>query len=123
MTLENSCVQRFPTSWNCGMPTYWTPGRPGRFDVPGLVIGAAFIAASVVAAKDFAAALYCGMAYVESRVPGGIDGQPPLVCVPAALMYCALVAHEMYFHASVGSGELFGIASAHVQSQPVDGVL
>ena len=33
-------------------------------------------------------------------------------------MYCALVAHEMNFHASVGSGELFGIASAHVHSHP-----
>src|SRR5947209_18346052 len=38
-------------------------------------------------------------------------------------MYCALVAHEMYFHASVGSGELFGIASAQLHSQPEDFVL
>src|SRR3989442_2533171 len=113
MTLEKSCVQRLPTSWNCGMPTYCTPGRPGRLVVPGLLIGAAFIAANVVAANALAAFWYCGMRYVDRRVPGGIAAQPPLVCVPAALMYCALVAHEMYFQASAGSGELFGMASAH----------
>src|SRR5581483_6266196 len=118
ITAEKSCVQRLPTSWNCGIPTYCTPGSPGRFVVPGFVIGAAFIAARVIEANAFAAFRYCGMAYVDTRVPGGIDGQPPFVCVPAALMYCALVAQEMYFHASVGSGELFGIASAHVQSHP-----
>src|SRR6185436_102460 len=56
--------------------------------------------------------------YVENRVPGGIDAQPPLVFVPAALMYWALVAHEMYFHASAESGELFGIANAQLHSQP-----
>src|SRR5689334_12593788 len=123
MTLEKSCVQRLPTSWNCGMPTYCTPGRPGRFVVPGLVIGAAFIAASVVGANAFAAALYCGMAYVERRVPGGIDAQPPFTRDPAAFRYCGPVAHAMYVQPSVGSGELFGRASAHVQSQPVDGVL
>ena len=50
ITLEKSWVHRLPTSWNCGMPTYCTPGRPGRFVVPGLLIGAAFIAASVIAA-------------------------------------------------------------------------
>src|SRR4051794_36336342 len=118
ITLEKSCVQRLPTSWNCGTPTYCTPGRPGRFDVPGLLIGAACIAASVLDANAAAACLYCGILYVESRVPGGIEAQPPFVCVPAALMYAALVAHEMYFHASVASGELFGIASAQLQSQP-----
>ena len=62
ITLEKSCVQRLPTSWNCGMPTYCTPGRPGRFVVPGLLIGAAFIAASVIAANALAAVLYCGIA-------------------------------------------------------------
>ena len=46
-----------------------------------------------------------------------------MVFVPASLMYCALVAQEMYFQASVGSGELFGIASAQLQSQPDDFVL
>src|SRR5262245_40398795 len=61
ITAENSCVQRLPTSWNCGMPTYCTPGKPGRFVVPGFLIGAAFIAANVVAANAFAAFLYCGM--------------------------------------------------------------
>src|SRR6185436_12772037 len=93
--LENCSVHRLPTSWNCGMPTYCTPGSPGRFVVPGLLIGAAVIAASVVAANAFAAALYCGMRYVDTRVPGGIAAQPPFVCVPAALMYCALVAQAM----------------------------
>src|ERR1041384_3883751 len=100
------------------MPTYCTPGSPGRFVVPGFVIGAAFMAANVVDANALAAFLYCGMAYVERRVAGGIAAQPPFVCVPAALMYCAPVAQAMYFQASVGSGELFGIASAHVHSQP-----
>src|SRR2546426_7221984 len=123
MTAENNCVQRLPTSWNCGMPTYCTPGSPGRLLVPGFVIGAAFIAASVVAANAFAAALYCGMRYVENRVPGGMAAQPPFVCVPAALMYCGPVAHAMYVQASVGSGELLGIASAQLQSQPDDLVL
>src|SRR6266550_8494725 len=52
-----------------------------------------------------------------------MDAQPPLVFVPAALMYCALVAQEMYFQASVESGELFGIASAQLQSHPDDFVL
>src|SRR4051794_8451499 len=118
ITLEKSCVQRFPTSWNCGMPTYCTPGRPGRFVVPGLSIGAASIAASVFGANAAAACLYCGIRYVESRVPGGIAAHPPLVFVPASLMYPGPVAHAMYFQASVGSGELFGIASAQLQSQP-----
>src|SRR4030088_359162 len=86
ITLEKSWVHRLPTSWNCGMPTYCTPGRPGRFVVPGLLIGAACIAASVFAANAAAACLYCGIWYVDSRVPGGIDAQPPLVFVPAALM-------------------------------------
>src|SRR3954452_14570547 len=82
ITLEKSCVQRLPTSWNCGMPTYCTPGRPGRFVVPGLLIGAACIAASVFAANAEAARLYCGSLYVESRVPGGMEAQPPFVFVP-----------------------------------------
>src|SRR5882762_6207319 len=51
ITLEKSWVHRLPTSWNCGIPTYCTPGRPGRFVVPGLLIGAACIAASVFDAK------------------------------------------------------------------------
>src|SRR5258708_1316661 len=105
------------------MPTYCTPGSPGRFVVPGLLMGAAFIAASVVAANDLAAARYCGNAYVDSRVPGGIEAQPPFVFVPAALMYWALVAQEMYFQASAASGELFGIASAQLHSHPDDFVL
>jgi len=67
--------------------------------------------------------LYCGIWYVESRVPGGIDAQPPFVFVPAALMYDGPVAHAMYFQASLGSGELFGIASAQLHSQPDDFVL
>src|ERR1700756_1569965 len=87
ITLEKSCVQRLPTSWNCGIPTYCTPGRPGRFVVPGSVIGAACIAARVLDANAAAAFLYCGSWYVERRVPGGIDAQPPFVFVPAALMY------------------------------------
>src|SRR5437868_490788 len=33
-------------------------------------------------------------------------------------MYWALVAHEMYFHASAESGELFGIARAQLHNQP-----
>ncbi len=41
-----------------------------------------------------------------------------MVFVPAALMYCGPVAQAMYFQASVASGELFGIASAQLQSQP-----
>src|SRR3954449_10880391 len=118
ITLEKSWVQRLPTSWNCGMPTYCTPGSPGRLVVPGLLIGAAFIAASVVFANAFAAAWYCGSLYVEKRVPGGIEAQPPLVFVPAALMYWALVAHEMYFQASAESGELFGIARAQLHNHP-----
>src|SRR5205085_11580899 len=69
-------------------------------------------------ANAAAACLYCGIAYVESRVPGGIAAQPPFVFVPAALMYPGPVAHAMYFQASVGSGELFGIASAQLHSQP-----
>src|SRR5919204_3223767 len=96
ITAENNCVQRLPTSWNCGMPTYCTPGNPGRFVVPGLVIGAAFIAASVVAANALAAFLYCGILYVEKRVPGGSDAQPPLTSGPAALMYCGPATHAMY---------------------------
>src|SRR6266480_57119 len=63
------------------------------------------------------------MRWVEKRVPGGIAAQPPFTRGPAALRYCGPVAHAMYFHASAGSGELFGIASAQVHSQPVDGVL
>src|SRR4051794_40322729 len=61
ITLEKSCVHWLPTSWNWGMPTYWTPGRPGRLVVPGLAIGAAFMAASVLAAKAAAAFWYCGI--------------------------------------------------------------
>ena len=61
ITLEKSCVHWLPTSWNCGMPTYCTPGRPGRLVVPGLLIGAAFMAASVFEAKAAAAFLYCGI--------------------------------------------------------------
>src|SRR3954452_23151586 len=86
ITLEKSWVHLLPTSWNCGMPTYCTPGRPGRFVVPGLLIGAACMAASVFDAKAAAAFLYCGIRYVESRVPGGMAAHPPLVFVPAALM-------------------------------------
>src|SRR6266536_2060419 len=118
ITLEKSWVHRLPTSWNCGMPTYCTPGRPGRLVVPGLLIGAAFIAARVFEANAAAARLYWGISYVESRVPGGIAAQPPFVFVPAALMYDGPVAHAMYFQASAGSGELFGIASAQLHSHP-----
>src|SRR3954449_9777737 len=118
ITLEKSWVQRLPTSWNSGIPTYCTPGRPGRLVVPGLLMGAAFIASRVFDANAAAASLYCGSLYVESRVPGGIAAQPPLVFVPAALMYDGPVAHAMYFQASAGSGELLGIASAQLHSHP-----
>src|SRR5436309_505537 len=63
------------------------------------------------------------MRYVDTRVPGGIDAQPPFTRGPAALRYCFPVAQAMYFHASLGSGELFGIASAQLHSQPDDLVL
>jgi len=43
------------------MPTYWTPGRPGRFVVPGLSMGAAEIESSVGCANAAAAFLYCGI--------------------------------------------------------------
>ena len=59
------------------MPTYCTPGSPGRGVVPGLSIGAASIAASVGSAKAAAASWYSGISYVEVRVPGGIAAQPP----------------------------------------------
>src|SRR2546421_10307223 len=63
------------------------------------------------------------MRYVDRRVPGGIAAQPPFTSGPAARRYCFPVANAMYFHASVGSGELFGIASAQLHSQPDDFVL
>src|SRR6266540_1267723 len=47
------------------MPTYCTPGRPGRFVVPGLLIGAAFIASSVCWANAFAAFWYSGIASAQ----------------------------------------------------------
>src|SRR3954470_19374120 len=95
ITAENCWVHWLPTSWNCGMPTYCTPGRPGRLVVPGLLIGAAFIAASVVGAKALAAFLYCGIWYVDRRVPGGIAAQPPFTSGPAARRYCFPVANAM----------------------------
>ena len=58
---ENCSVQRSPTSWNSGMPTYWTPGTPGRGVVPGLSIGAAAIASSVGSANAAAASRYSGI--------------------------------------------------------------
>jgi hypothetical protein len=61
ITAENCSVHPLPTSWNSGIPTYWTPGRPGRFVVPGLVIGADEIASSVCVANALAAFLYCGI--------------------------------------------------------------
>ena len=61
ITAENCCVHWLPTSWNSGIPTYWTPGRPGRFVVPGLSIGAAEIASSVGWANAAAAFLYWGI--------------------------------------------------------------
>src|SRR5882757_828460 len=67
ITAENCCVHPLPTSWNSGMPTYWTPGRPGRFVVPGLVIGADEIASSVSLANALAAFLYCGISYRDLR--------------------------------------------------------
>src|SRR5256885_5876130 len=63
------------------------------------------------------------MRYVDRRVPGGIAAQPPFTSGPAARRYCFPVANAMYFHASLGSGELFGIASAQLHSQPDDFVL
>src|SRR6185437_12526993 len=63
------------------------------------------------------------MRYVDRRVPGGIAAQPPFTRGPAALRYCGPVAHAMYFQASLGFGELFGIASAQVHNQPDDFVL
>ena len=58
ITAENCWVHWLPTSWNSGIPTYCTPGTPGRFVVPGLLMGAALIAAKVVAANALAALLY-----------------------------------------------------------------
>src|SRR3954451_19217238 len=122
ITLEKSWVQRLPTSWNWGTPTYCTPGRPGRFEVPGLAIGAAAMDFRVSSANAEAACSYCGILYVELRVPGGIAAQPPSIRVPASLMYCGPVANEMYFHAESALLEVFGIASAHDHSQPEAGV-
>src|SRR5918993_3478014 len=86
MTLENCSVQRLPTSWNSGMPTYCTPGRPGLGVVPGLSIGAASIDSRVASAKAPAASWYSEISYVEALVPGGIAAHPPATCSPAALM-------------------------------------
>src|SRR5919197_1848998 len=99
ITAENCCVHWLPTSWNCGTPTYWTPGRPGRFVVPGLVIGAVVIESSVGLANALAAFLYCGISYVDLRVPGGIAAQPPGILDPASLRYFGPVANEMNFQA------------------------
>src|SRR5512133_4034860 len=57
MTAENCWVHWLPTSWNWGMPTYCTPGSPGRFVVPGLLMGAAAIESSVGLANAAAAFL------------------------------------------------------------------
>src|SRR5437867_665170 len=62
ITAENCCVHWLPTSWNWGIPTYWTPGRPGRLLVPGLLIGAAAMADRVGPANAAAAFLYSGIA-------------------------------------------------------------
>src|SRR5215210_5095383 len=87
ITAENCWVHWLPTSWNSGMPTYCTPGTPGRFVVPGLSIGAAEIASSVGLANAAAAFLYCGISYVDLRVPGGIEAHPPGTFDPASLRY------------------------------------
>ena len=86
MTLENCSVQRLPTSWNSGIPTYCTPGTPGLGVVPGLSIGAASIASSVASANAPAASWYSGISYVDALVPGGIAAQPPEIWLPAVLM-------------------------------------
>ena len=61
ITAENCSVHWLPTSWNSGMPTYWTPGTPGRGVVPGLSMGAAAIESSVGSANAAAASLYSGI--------------------------------------------------------------
>jgi hypothetical protein len=61
ITAENCCVHWLPTSWNSGIPTNCTPGRPGRGVVPGLSIGAEAIASSVGLANAAAAFLYSGI--------------------------------------------------------------
>src|SRR3954447_1423683 len=122
ITAENCSVHWFPTSWNCGTPTYCTPGRPGRFVVPGLSMGADEMASSVGLANAFAAFLYCGISYVDWRVPGGSAAQPPGICEPASLRYCGPVANETYFQARSCLLVVFGMASAHDHSQPELGV-
>jgi hypothetical protein len=64
-----------------------------------LVIGAAEIASSVGLANAAAAFLYCGISYVELRVPGGSAAQPPGIFDPASFRYCGPVANATYFQA------------------------
>src|ERR687898_795676 len=100
------------------MPTYWTPGTPGRLVVPGLSIGADAIESSVGWANAAAAFSYCGIWYVDSRVPGGIAAHPPGIRDPACLRYCGPVANEMYSQPMSALLEVTGSASAHDHSQP-----
>src|SRR4029453_12934690 len=123
ITAENCCVHWLPTSWNSGMPTYWTPGSPGRLVVPGLSIGAAEIDLSVGSANAAAAFLYCGISYVDLRVPGGIEAHPPGTLDPASLRYWGPVAKEMNFQALSAWLDVCGIASAQDHSHPEAGVL
>src|SRR5919204_893905 len=123
ITAENCWVHWLPTSWNSGIPTYWTPGRPGRSVVPGLSIGAAEIDLSVGSANAAAAFLYCGIWYVDLRVPGGIEAHPPGTLDPASLRYCGPVANEMNFQAESALLDVAGIASAQDHSHPDASVL
>src|SRR4051812_50029176 len=86
ITAENCWVHWLPTSWNSGTPTYCTPGRPGRFVVPGLLIGAVVIAFSVGSAKPGAGFLYSGSKDVDFRAPGGYAAHSPATFCPASLL-------------------------------------
>src|SRR5215218_4415139 len=91
-----SCDTSVPRPGNSGMSTNWMPGA-GRGCTPGFNGSADSIAARVGPPKAAASFWYCGISYVDARLPAGTRDQPS--CSPTSFSYSLPDAQEMNFQA------------------------
>ena len=115
MALEMSWDTFVPNAVNSGMSTNWMP-TVGRGCTPGLVGSASVIAVLVGSANAFAASRYCGISYVEARLPAGTRDQPS--SLPTRFSYPLPEAQEMNFQASADFWVLFSMAQDQAYSHP-----
>src|SRR5690242_1133590 len=97
------------------MVTYWMPTH-GCGSTPGWTGLTSFMIFAVSGANSPPAWMYCGMRYVDFRVPGGVRGQPSWE--PTSFAYSLDVAHWTNVQAASLCSDSALMPRFHDHSQP-----